>query len=238
MKAPGNWKRMMLKGVKVWLHLDDDQQPVVRDNKVLIKYQLDQDHEYWVRKEAVEPIDPARLRKKGRDKKADREVSLTGKRAGRSCPHAHASQGEAGIDPFPPNTIVAYTDGASSGNPGPAGIGVVLRFGSHEKEISKHIGVATNNIAELIAIKTALEAIRTTQIPVRLYTDSKYCCGLLSLGWKPRRNEKLVAAIKELMRRFKDLKILKIEAHAGIDDNERADRLARRAASGRAPGER
>ena len=202
---------MMFKGMKVWLYVDDDQQPVVHDNKVLIKYQLDQEHEYWVRKEAVEPIDPARLK---------RPLARTPARKGLRPDH-----------PFPPKTIVAYTDGASSGNPGPAGIGIVLRFGSKEREISKHIGIATNNVAELMAIETALKAIRTTQIPVRLCTDSQYCFGLLSLGWKPKRNEKLVADIKKLMERFKDLKILKIAAHAGIDDNERADRLAREAAS-------
>ena len=198
---------MMFKGMKVWLYVDDDQQPVVHDNKVLIKYQLDQEHEYWVRKEAVEPIDPARLKK------------------------PLARKGLRPDHPFPPKTIVAYTDGASSGNPGPAGIGILLRFGSKEREISKHIGITTNNVAELMAIKTALKAIRTTQIPVRLCTDSQYCFGLLSLGWKPKRNEKLVADIKKLMERFKDLRILKIAAHAGIDDNERADRLAREAAS-------
>jgi ribonuclease HI len=207
MKDPSGWKRMMFKGMKVWLYVDDDQQPVVHDNKVLIKYQLDQEHEYWVRKEAVEPIDPARLKK------------------------PLARKGLRPDHPFPPKTIVAYTDGASSGNPGPAGIGILLRFGSKEREISKHIGIATNNVAELMAIKTALKAIRTTQIPVRLCTDSQYCFGLLSLGWKAKRNEKLVADIKKLMERFKDLRILKIAAHAGIDDNERADRLAREAAS-------
>jgi len=198
---------MMFKGMKVWLYVDDDQQSVVHDNKVLIKYQLDQEHEYWVRKEAVEPIDPARLKK------------------------PLARKGLRPDHPFPPKTIVAYTDGASSGNPGPAGIGILLRFGSKEREISKHIGITTNNVAELMAIKTALKAIRTTQIPVRLCTDSQYCFGLLSLGWKAKRNEKLVADIKKLMERFKDLRILKIAAHAGIDDNERADRLAREAAS-------
>ena len=223
MKDTRGWKRMMFKGMKVWLNVDDAQQTVVHDNKVLIKYQLDQDHEYWVRKEAIEPIDPSRLRKKTRKNKSENQSSLAGEH-------------EDLHDPFPPNTIEAYTDGASSGNPGPAGIGIFLRFGSKEKEISKHIGIATNNVAELMAIETALKAIRTTQIPVRLYTDSQYCFGLLSLGWKPKRNDKLVVAIKTLMKRFKDLKILKIKAHAGIDDNERADYLARKAVTVRGVG--
>ncbi len=221
MKDPRHWKRMMFKGNKVWLHVDDDQHPVVHDNKVLIKYQLDQDHEYWVRKEAVQPIDPTRLKKRVPKDKRDQE-SFSSK----DPKELH--------DRFPSKTIVVYTDGASSGNPGPAGIGIVLRFGSHEKEISKYIGITTNNVAELTAIKTALKAINTTQIPVRLCTDSQYCYGLLSLGWMPKRNEKLVAATRKLMDRFKDLRILKIEGHAGIDDNERADRLAREAVTGQA----
>jgi ribonuclease HI len=238
-KDPSGWKRMMFKGMKVWLHVDDDQRPVVRDSKVLIKYQLDQDHEYRVRKETVEAIAPARLRKrptrrglrpKANARKNEHDPVDTINRVD----HKPYLTGEPDDlrDAFRPKTIVAYTDGASSGNPGPAGIGIVLRFGPKEKEISKHIGIATNNVAELMAIKTALKAIRTPQIPVRLYTDSQYCFGLLSLGWKPRRNEKLVADIKKLMERFKNLKILKIEAHAGIHDNERADRLARTATSG------
>jgi ribonuclease HI len=207
---------MMFKGNKVWLHVDNDQQPVVHDNKVLIKYQLDQDHEYWVPKKAVQPIDDTKLKKRVPKKKRGHLASSSG-------------DTEDLQDRYSKETIVVYTDGASSGNPGPAGIGVVLRFGSHEKEISKNIGIATNNVAELMAIKTALNAINTTQIAVRLYTDSQYCYGLLSLGWKPKQNQKLVAAIQTLMNRFKDLRILKIEAHAGIDDNERADRLARKA---------
>ncbi len=220
MTGRSEWKRMMFKGNKVWVHVDDDQKPVMRGNKVLVKYQLDQDHEYWVRREAVELIDPTRLARKAPKKKR-----------GRGSP---ARKGQE-VTPYEPpaKTIVVHTDGAASGNPGPAGIGVVLRFGAHLKEISNYIGIATNNIAELTAIKTALQAIRTTEMTVHLYTDSQYCYGLLTLGWKPKRNEKLVEAIKKLMARFRDIKIFKVDAHAGINDNERADSLAREALKGR-----
>lgn len=209
-----SWKRMMFKGNKVWLAVDDKEEPIVRGNKFLIKYQLDQDHEYWVRQENVAPIDPSRLKKKSSTKPRNR-----GAVAVQAPEDLHGE--------WPPKTIIVFTDGASSGNPGPSGAGVVLRYGSREKEISKYIGITTNNVAELTAIKIALQAIRTPQFPVRLFTDSAYCFGLLSLGWKPKRNEKLVAAIKARMEAFKDLKILKVEGHAGIEDNERADRLAR-----------
>lgn len=222
MKDQPDWKRMMFKCQKVWLHVDADQRPIVENNKVLIKYQLDQDYEYRVPEKAVQPIDPARLKKKARPKKSAPGAPLY-KPARDVKESAH------------PGTIVVYTDGASSGNPGPAGIGIVLRFGAREKEISRHIGIATNNIAELMAIKAALKAIRTTDIPVRLHTDSQYCYGLLTLGWKAKRNEALITAIKKLMKQFKDLKILKVEGHAGIAANERADYLAR-AALNKDPG--
>jgi ribonuclease HI len=72
--------------------------------------------------------------------------------------------------------IHVFTDGACSGNPGPAGVGVVLYYNEHKKEISKFIGNATNNIAELTAIKIGLEAIKSTyrNLPVIIYTDSAY----------------------------------------------------------------
>ncbi|MCD6138398.1 MAG: reverse transcriptase-like protein [Deltaproteobacteria bacterium] len=226
-KNQPRWKRMMFKGHKVWLQLDGSGQPVVENNKVLIKYRLDHEYQYWVSEKAVEPINPRHLKKQNTGKKPGHpEGSIK-----RGDPfQAFLTAGPVKEESVLPGSIVIYTDGASSGNPGPAGIGIVMRYGEHTKEISRHIGIATNNIAELMAIKVALEAVRTTDIPVRLYTDSRYCYGLLILGWKPRRNEALVAAIKKLMKRFQDLKIIKVEGHVGIAANEQADRLARAAA--------
>ena len=208
-----NWQRMMFKGHKVYLCVDEQGKPVVRNDKVLIKYQIDHDYEYYVSPNAVQAIDPKRLKKK-KDKKTSRNGQ-------------HAS------DPIvftpPEGVITIYTDGASSGNPGPSGIGIYFRYGDKEKEISRYIGHATNNIAELMAIKEALKNLKNTDIPVRLYTDSNYCHGLLMLGWKPKMNRKLVEEIRASMKKFKDLKIIKVEGHAGILYNERADQLARAA---------
>jgi ribonuclease HI len=122
--------------------------------------------------------------------------------------------------------ICLFTDGASSGNPGPSGIGVLLRYGEHEKEISEYIGNATNNIAELKAIEAGLSALKNTDISVRLFTDSKYAYGLLVLNWKARKNQELVESIQKIMDRFKDLKIIKVKGHSGHPGNERADYLA------------
>ncbi|MBF0200201.1 MAG: ribonuclease HI [Desulfamplus sp.] len=132
---------------------------------------------------------------------------------------------EKNISP-PDNAVTIFTDGASSGNPGPSGIGAVLIYGKHEKEISEFIGESTNNIAELSAIQRALSQLKRRDLPVRLFTDSNYAIGMLTKEWKASRNRELIVDIKKLMAEFYDLKIMKIKAHAGFDGNERADMLA------------
>ncbi|MCF8025206.1 MAG: ribonuclease HI [Desulfobacteraceae bacterium] len=127
---------------------------------------------------------------------------------------------------FKDNKVIIYTDGASSGNPGPAGIGAVLRYGDQKKEISEYIGNATNNIAELKAVRAALCAMKRRDLPVRLYTDSSYVRGLLALGWKAKKNTELVEEIRNLVKQFKNIKIIKVRGHQGDADNEQADLLA------------
>ena len=126
----------------------------------------------------------------------------------------------------PNKNVLVYTDGASSGNPGPSGIGVFFKYQSHEKELSKYIGIATNNIAELEAIKAGLLDLKNTDKSVRVFTDSSYAYGLLTLGWKPKKNIPLVQEIKKIILNFKDLNFIKVKGHAGDEGNERADALA------------
>ncbi|MEE9537120.1 MAG: ribonuclease H [Desulfobacterales bacterium] len=196
------WKRMRFKKNKVWLSVDSAGNPVEQNGKVLIKYQLDQPHEYWVRKSNIKPLDtkPVKTQRSEKD-------SAARKPGGRE-------------------EICIFSDGASSGNPGPSGIGVVLRFGEHEKEISEYIGMATNNIAELKAIQAGLQALKNTDLPVRIFTDSNYAHGVLALGWKVRANREMVESIKKTMAKFKNLKIVKVKGHSGDEGNERADFLA------------
>ncbi|KPJ76488.1 MAG: hypothetical protein AMJ54_11645 [Deltaproteobacteria bacterium SG8_13] len=133
--------------------------------------------------------------------------------------------------------IRIYTDGASSGNPGPSGIGAVLEYGDHTKEISKYIGQSTNNIAELEAIRAGLLELKVRNLPVRIYTDSSYAHGVLALGWKPKKNLEVIAAIRQLMQEFCDVKLIKVRGHAGHRQNERADDLARSAIKGSGRGQ-
>lgn len=131
--------------------------------------------------------------------------------------------------------IIAYTDGACSGNPGPAGIGVVLLAGRHRKELTGYLGRATNNVAELAAMLVALRAVRDPSRVVRLYTDSGYARGLLTLGWKAKANRALVEALRAEAARFDRLEVIQVPGHAGVPENERADQLARDAISLRGP---
>ena len=129
--------------------------------------------------------------------------------------------------------IQLWTDGACSGNPGPAGVGVFYEYGAETRELSEYLGSATNNIAELTAILHGLEMVSDPTVPVDLMTDSEYCIGLLGLGWKAKANQELVAALREAYARFTDLLLVKVKGHAGVHGNERADELAREAIANR-----
>jgi ribonuclease HI len=56
--------------------------------------------------------------------------------------------------------IEIYTDGSCLGNPGPGGIGILLRYKQHEKEISQGYRLTTNNRMELLAVIIALESLK------------------------------------------------------------------------------
>lgn len=134
--------------------------------------------------------------------------------------------------------IVAYVDGACSGNPGPMGAGalLLLRNQNRIKQISVSLGKGTNNIAELQAVSLALSTIfqrarTTTQVTVR--TDSQYCIGVLSKGWKISKNPDLIKTIKELISQFNRVNFEFVRAHNGDKYNQWADNLARRAVRGK-----
>jgi ribonuclease HI len=139
----------------------------------------------------------------------------------------------------PADAIHVWTDGACSGNPGRAGLGVViLGDGSGEREISEYLGDATNNIAELTAILRGLQAVSDRTRPVIVYSDSAYSIGLLTKSWKAKKNVELVDELRALTRTFRDLRFVKVAGHAGIALNERVDQLATGAITRRATVDR
>jgi len=210
-----DWKRMRFKGNKVWVRMDQTGKPEIKNNRALIKYQIDQDQEYRVLPNSLKELDSEDHRHPGHP------VSPPKKRIKKTKSSVKQDKKE-----LPENAICIYTDGAASGNPGPAGIGAWLTYGKHEKSISRYIGNATNNIAELEAIRAGLSEVKNRHLPVRVFTDSSYAYGLLVLGWKAKANQDLVGALKTLTAEFRDLKFIKVKGHDGNEGNERADFLA------------
>jgi len=122
----------------------------------------------------------------------------------------------------------AYTDGACTGNPGPAGSGTILIApGGKIRETYAYLGEGTNNIAELTAVLNALELTPAAE-PLVLHTDSQYAIGVLTKGWKAKANVALVERIRGALRGRK-VRFVYVPGHAGVPMNERADELAREA---------
>ncbi len=79
--------------------------------------------------------------------------------------------------------IELYTDGAASGNPGPGGFGVVLKFKQHRREISGGFRLTTNNRMELLAVIVGLESVTSKDLPVKIFSDSKYVVDAINQNW-------------------------------------------------------
>lgn len=136
--------------------------------------------------------------------------------------------------------IYLYTDGASSGNPGPGGYGVVLKCGSAEKEMSGGFALTTNNRMELLAVIKGLEAIKWNNAQVHVVSDSSYVVKAINEGWlntwKNRgytkvKNPDLWIRLSSLLNRHR-VSFHWIKGHAGHPENERCDRLAVAAGAG------
>ena len=136
--------------------------------------------------------------------------------------------------------IFLYTDGASSGNPGPGGYGVVLKCAGREMEMSGGFSLTTNNRMELLAVIKGLEAIRWKNAEVHVYSDSSYVVNAINKGWLENWKRKGYAKVKnpDLWMRFARLYAMHrvsfhwIKGHAGHPENERCDVLAVAAGSG------
>jgi ribonuclease HI len=134
--------------------------------------------------------------------------------------------------------VEIWTDGACSGNPGPGGWGAILKSGDNVKELCGGEAHTTNNRMELLAAISALEALKR-ECGVDLHTDSQYLRqgvtswihGWKRNGWrtadkKPVKNEDLWRRLDEATQRH-EIEWRWVKGHAGDEQNERADELAR-----------
>ena len=135
-------------------------------------------------------------------------------------------------------TVVIHTDGACSGNPGPGGWGAILDYNGKRKELAGGEAATTNNRMELMAAIMALEALKR-HCKVEMYVDSayvkdgitKWIHGWKRNGWKtadkkPVKNAELWQRLDTAIQTH-EISWHWVRGHAGHDENERADELAR-----------
>jgi ribonuclease HI len=148
-----------------------------------------------------------------------------------------ARLGQKGL--FAMSKVIAFTDGASANNQDASkrcgGWAAVLILVNEQnerderaaayKELSGTMAGATNNQAELEAVRQVLLALKREGLAVTIVTDSEYVIGVLSRHWKAARNKELIAEIKSLMTKHL-VSFEKVAGHSGIEYNERADALA------------
>jgi len=130
--------------------------------------------------------------------------------------------------------IDIFTDGASSGNPGPGGYGAILRKGQHYKEISEGFRKTTNNRMELLAVIVALESIKLPNQEVMIHSDSKYIIDAVEKKWLyswikkgfvGKKNQDLWLRFYSVYKQHR-VKFTWVKGHAGHIENERCDELA------------
>jgi ribonuclease HI len=138
--------------------------------------------------------------------------------------------------------IIIYTDGASKGNPGRGGYGVVMLSPSYNlrKELAAGYRLTTNNRMELLAVIVGLETLKIPNSEVIIYSDSAYVVNSVEKGWLWAWVKKGFAGKKneDLWRRFipaykqHKVKLQWIKGHSNIPENERCDKLSVDAANG------
>ena len=130
--------------------------------------------------------------------------------------------------------ITIYTDGASRGNPGPGGYGVVLMSGPYRREIAEGFRKTTNNRMELLAVIVGLEALKKPGMNVTIYSDSRYVVDSVEKGWiwgwlkkgfSGKKNPDLWMRFIRIFRQH-TVKFVWIKGHNDTPENERCDRLA------------
>lgn len=255
------WVQAILRGTKVYARVDAGGSFVAENGRVEIRYKPKDGRRYGARADNLnvvsgeilpdETCGPASAVEAGKtaakgaaeagDASSGGAPATKAKKTARSTKAAghDAHDGAEGHDDGAHGTghhakaIHVYADGACSGNPGPAGLGVVVLDTESRVELSEYIGQGTNNIAELTAILRALGETADSDRPLVIHTDSSYSIGVLQKGWKAKANQELVAELREHLKHRKGVKLVYVPGHAGVRWNERADSLARAAVASR-----
>ncbi len=230
------WRTMLLRGKSVFVRCDEAGELRPEGGRVEIRYKPNDGRAYMAGVQNLEPsMDPTVLPDEhcGPAVRPDPDAK---KSAGKKSGKSKGKKPKPSPSSFPvtpaDGAVIAYCDGACSGNPGPAGLGAVIRHAGKELRLAEYLGRGTNNIAELTAILRVLQ--EAWEGPLTIYTDSSYAIGLLTKNWKPKKNKELVAELRAALDERPDTEFVYVPGHAGVELNEVADELAVAAVGARA----
>ena len=144
------------------------------------------------------------------------------------------------------NRVQIWTDGGARNNGeknNVGGIGILLKYKNHTKEIYEGFRNVTNNEMEILAVTTALKSMKRTDIPVEIRSDSAYVINCMNKKWykkwldngwlnakkKPVENRELWMDLIDLVGKFEEISFTKVQGHSGDLGNMKADELANKA---------
>jgi ribonuclease HI len=238
------WVRASLRGQRIYARARADGSLDIAGGKVEIRYKPTDGRRYDAMAKNLTDVSAEVLPDDAcatADRVAPRETDAAAPAAKRTrAPSASAAAKSAAMkaaaagaaaDAIASGVAIAYTDGACTGNPGPAGLGVVVIADGKREELSEFLGHGTNNVAELTAILRAVEMAPSAspRDPLVIHTDSQYAIGVLQKGWKAKANTDLIAEIRSALRGRPGARLVYVPGHSGVPLNERADELAREA---------
>lgn len=245
MSASMGWRRAKFKDQSIWARVDQTGALEVEDGRVEVRYKkgagakiyrggatrvtIELDAPIEELPEGVSP-DDGDAKQAAKSSQKPMSFGKAGTRTPQQTALAKTAAREL-IEGLQGKTILCFTDGACKKNPGLAGAGTVIEMPTGEThERYRSLGMATNNLAELHAIKLALELLEELAISpeaeVSLFTDSNYVYGVLTKNWNAKANADLISTIRSMLSTRPKLAIHWIAGHVGIAGNERADALA------------
>ena len=239
------WVRAILRGQKIYARATETGALLAEGGRVEIRYKPNDGRRYQARADNLQVVPGPPLpdetcgvaqaveKAEGAAAGGDAAARPSSKGNGGGPRSGSKGRSRGGREPtagvIPEGTIIVYADGACSGNPGPAGLGVVIIDGDNRIELSEYLGEGTNNVAELTAVLRALEEVSDLARPMVIHTDSQYTIGVVQKGWKAKANVELVAELREALEEREDTRLHYVPGHSGVILNERADALAREA---------
>jgi ribonuclease HI len=231
------WVRATLRGQRIYARAKASGELDVVGGKVEVRYKPNDGRMYQAMAKNLTDLDGQVLPDEtcgAAEAPVKAESNGAAKKARSSSAAVTALAGSTGAGTARGSGTIVYTDGACTGNPGPAGIGVVIVRSDDTLELSEYLGHGTNNIAELTAILRGIDEAGNETARLVVHTDSQYAIGVLSKGWKAKANTELIEKIRARIRSRGNVAFVYVPGHAGVPLNERCDELARLAIRSRA----